>query len=681
MFFNVKRLIKLAFFGRETFTLTTGIDAINGTAGSDSFIGDAATTSAADQVSGGAGTDTLKLYGANTVAPSYSGIENIELIGRNNTAFDTSSKSEVKSVTVDGAVTGASTITVAAGQSVTLSNSNIGTNVATTATNTSLAVTLNKLGVAATPATVDFAGAALATVDLAVTGNSVIALTNDEKLATLNISGAGNITIDADAGGAAAGTLLTTVNASSATGNVSIQLEDDTTAKDVNVTGGSGNDTVNFGATFTKADKFDGGSGTDTLVVTQASVTTVEGYTAAADIAAVKTNLANIEVLMVTDTLTSNVDASRFDSINHLILAAGHNAAVGTNVTLSKVTSGVTLELKDESTATDSIAVEIIDATLAGNNSDVLNLVLNDEADLNQSVVGTVNAVGVDILNIEAKSVTAAGVAGTTTSYALHIANTSTALDKVVVTGNIGVDLSGTALVNSIAEVDASGMTVAKKTDAGLTASIATGGTNGVKMTGSGGVDVLVGGDAADIITTGAGADTITGGAGNDQLTGGADSDKFVFAASAANNGKDTITDFKGGAVADGGDVFDFGTNALGTTTVTTAQLAMTSGSANQVIADDNVYQITLNTAIASKDFGAADFAELFGAATGQFSTTVAGAGVEGFVLVKGTDTTHIYLVDSDLTGSGVATTLDAAAVALVGVVTVDGTLTTANFA
>lgn len=667
----------------QTFTLTTSIDTLNGTTGNDTFVGDAGTTSAADQVVGGAGTDTLKLYGTNTVAPTYSGIENIELIGRNATAFDTSSKSDVKSVTVDGAVTGASTITVAAGQSVTLSNSNIGTNVATTAANTSLAVTLNKLGVAGTAATVDFAGAALATVDLAVAGNSVIVLTNDEKLATLNISGAGNVTIDADAGGAAAGTLLTTVNAASATGNLSIQLEDDTSAKDVTVTGGAGNDTANFGAAFTKADKFDGGAGTDTLELTQASVTTVEGYTAAADIAAVKANLANIEVLKVTDALTGSIDASRFDSVNQFVLNAGYGIAAGTTThTISKVTSGVTLTINDAAVdPNDTLAVEIIDATLAGNNSDVLNVVLNDAAAGGASDIGIINAVGVDILNIEAKSLTAAGAAGTTTSYVLDIANTSTALDKVVVTGNIGINLSNVALVNSIAEIDASGMTVAKKTDAGLTASVATGGTNGVKITGSGGVDVLTGGDAADIIIGGAGADTITGGAGNDQLTGGADSDTFVFAASAANNGKDTITDFKAGAVADGGDVFDFGTNALGTTTVSAAQLAITSGSANQAIADDNVYQITLNTAIASKDFGAADFAELFGAATGQFSTTVAGVGVEGFVLVKGTDTTHVYFVDSDLTGSGAATTLDAAAVALVGVVTVDGTLTTANFA
>lgn len=663
-----------------------GIDNFVGTAGNDTIIGDANTTSAADQVTGGAGTDTLKLYGAATVAPSYSGIENIELIGRNATAFDTSSKSDVKSVTVDGAVTGASTITVAAGQSVTLSNSNIGTNVATTAANTSLAVTLNKLGVAGTAAAVDFAGAELATVDLAVAGNSVIALTNDEKLATLNISGAGNVTIDADAGGAAAGTLLTTVNAASATGNVSIQLEDDTTAKNVTVTGGAGNDTANFGATFTKDDKFDGGAGIDTLELTQASVTTVEGYTAAADIAAVKTNLANIEVLKVSDALTSSIDASRFDSVNQFVFAAGlGNAGAGADTyTLSKVTSGVSVTIADAAVQTGgdtTLAVEIIDATLAGNNSDVLNVVLNDAAAGGASDVGSINAVGVDILNIEAKSLTAAGAAGTTTSYVLDIANTSTALDKVVVTGNIGINLSNVALVNSIAEIDASGMTVAKKTDAGLTASVATGGTNGVKITGSGGVDVLTGGDAADIIIGGAGADTITGGAGNDQLTGGADSDKFVFAATAATNGKDTITDFKAGAVADGGDVFDFGTNALGTTTVTAAQLAITSGSANQTITDDSVYQITLNTAIASKDFGAADFAELFGAASGQFSTTVAGANVEGFVLVKGTDTTHIYFVDSDLTGSGVATTLDAAAVALVGVVTVDGPLTAANFA
>ena len=673
-------LILLVFLGSVTCWLTTAINSFTGTSGNDTFIGDANTTSAADQISGGAGTDTLKLFGTNTVAPTYSGIENVELNGRNATAFDTSGKVDVKSVTVDGAVGAASTITVASGQSITLKNSNIGTNVATTAANTSLAVSLDKLGVAGTPAAVDFDGAELATVNLTAAGNSVINLTNDQKLATLNISGAGNLTVDADGGPAAAATLLTTVDASAATGNVSIKLEDDTTAKNVTVTGGAGNDTANFGAALTKDDKFDGGAGTDTLEVTQASVTTVQGLNAT-DKATLNANLANLEVLKVTDGLTSSIDASRFDGINQYNFAGGLGNATGAadTYTLSKVSSGVVVSLGDAAVQTGgdtTLAIEIDNATLAGNNSDVLTLNLNDAAAGGASDVGVINAVGVDTLNINTASTTAAGAAGTTTSYTLDVAATSSALDKVAVTGNIALNLSGVALANTIGEVDASGMTLANATSNGLTVAIATGGTNGVKITGSGGVDSLTGGDAADIIMGGAGNDTITGGGGNDQLTGGSGSNTFVFGASATANGQDTITDFNGGAVADGGDVLNF--SAFITTAVSANNLTLTTSSANVALTDNNVFALNTAANITGKDFGGADFAEVFGAGNGQFNTAVAGS-TQSVVLVKGADSTQVYYADSSIDGT--ATDFTAADVALVGTLTVDGTFLAANFA
>ncbi|HZW12918.1 MAG TPA: DUF4214 domain-containing protein [Noviherbaspirillum sp.] len=649
----------------STFTLTTAIDSKTGTAGNDVFIGDAATSSSADQVVGGSGTDTLKLYGAATTAPAYSGIETVELYARNAGDFDVSGKADVKTLVSDGAVTAKSKFTVTSGQSVALKNSNISADLVTSATATSMALTVDKLGAAGSAATVDFAGAALATLDLTVAGNSVVNLTNDEKLATLNISGAGNVTIDADAAGNAAGTLLTTVAAASATGNISIQLEDDTTAKDVTVATGSGNDTVNFGAALTKADKFDGGAGTDTLEITQASVTTVEALSAT-DKATLNANLAGIEVLKVTDALTSNLDASRFDSINSFVFAAGINPAATS--TLSKVASGVTVEIQDAAgDATDVLAVEITDATLAGNNSDTLNVVLNDAAAGGASAVGVINAVGVDILNINTKSLTAAGAAGTTTSYTLDIANTSTALDKVVVTGNVALDLTAVALVNSVAEIDASGMTLAAATSNGLKVAVATGGTNGVKITGSGGIDALTGGDAADVIDGGAGADVITGGAGNDVLTGGAGVDTFTFGASFAANGKDVIKDFAFGAT---GDVL----NVDALTDGTGKSLTLTTGSANQSLSAEGVFVITLGSAINGKDYGDADFTTLFGTGTGQFNTTVDAATDTAVIAVVGTDETHIYSVAAS------ATTLTGAMVDLVGVIQGTGTFAAAQF-
>ena len=570
-------------------------------------------------------------------------------------------------------MTAAPTVTVGAGQSVTLENSNIGTNVATTAANTSLDVTLNKLGVAGTAAAVDFDGAALATVNMAVVGDSVVNLTNDEVLATLNLSGSGKATIDAD-GGAGAATLLTTVNASTATGDVSIKLEDDTTVKDVAVTGGKGNDTANFGAALTQADKFDGGEGTDTLEVTQASVSTVQTLSAA-NKTTLNDNLANLEVLKVTDGLTSDLDASRFDSINTFNFAGGlDGAAAGANTfTLSKVTSGVVVSLGDAADQTGgdtTLAVEITDATLAGNNSDAVTINLTDAAAGGASDAGVVNLVGVDILTID----TTQAAGGTTTSQTLDIANTSSALDTVTVVGNTALDISNVALVNSVAEVDASGMTLASAAANGLTAAIATGGTNGVKITGSGGVDNLTGGDAADVIIGGAGADNITGGAGNDVLTGGDGKDSFVFAASGAANGSDTITDFLAGT---SGDVLDV--SAFATPVLAANNLTLTTSSSNVSLVDESVYVLNIAGNINGKDYANADFADIFGVGNGQFSTTLNADDDDAVILVRGADETHVLYVDGN---GGADTTLNAGSeVTLVGTLSgAIGELDVANF-
>lgn len=627
-----------------TRSLTTSIDTLTGTAGDDTFLGDAAALSSADQLVGGSGTDTLKMFGTAGVLdiPTMSAIEKVYLNGSTDST-DLSAIADITSVETDN-VTTAKIYTVGAGVTALAASNQAGSvefkiAAATTAAN----VKLNAFGTATTAATLKLDGAALTTVNLtASTAASNVILADGtaaiaDTLTTVTVAGDKAITVDMDT--TTAFTKVVTVDASANTAGVTAILNDSADAK-VTVTGGTGNDTANFGAFLTKDDKFAAGTGTDTLQVTQASVTVVQAYVTA-DKTALNDNLSGIEVLKVTDALTSDIDASRFDGVNSFVFAGGINPAATS--TLSSVTSGVTVELNAKAgNATDVLAVEINDATLAGNNSDTVNLVLKHTVTEAAVVTdyGVLNAVGVDILNISSvKGTDAAGVASTSTGNRMDVAATSSALDKIVVTGNLYADINDVALVNSIAEVDASGLVVAA-TASGLDVSIAAGGTNGVKITGSSGIDTIVGGAAADIISAGTGNDIVTGGAGNDVLTGGAGNDVFNFAA--ADSGItstlfDTITDYSNGTVVATTDTITF-TSAAG------------------VVGATAIAGWTINAGVASKS--AATLADFVAAAQ-----TVNTANAT-YAFVSGSDT-YVYNVGAN----GTTSTADDTMIKLVGVV------------
>lgn len=197
----------------STFTLTTGVETIPGTAGADTFnaiLGTGATLNSFDSIAGGAGTDTLNISSDVAVAQTfpasvtYSGIENVNLsrsgAGTNtltvtNTTFGTGVQNF--SVTDAGNTgAGAYSITLASGKSVA---------VASTAT------ALGAVTVTDTDATTTATqGSSLNTVtatkaaSLAVNGNGVT---------TVNINAiAGTTTITS-----AAGTRALAINASGTT--------------------------------------------------------------------------------------------------------------------------------------------------------------------------------------------------------------------------------------------------------------------------------------------------------------------------------------------------------------------------------------------------------------------------------------------------------------------------------
>jgi hypothetical protein len=164
-----------------------------------------------------------------------------------------------------------------------------------------------------------------------------------------------------------------------------------------------------------------------------------------------------------------------------------------------------------------------------------------------------------------------------------------------------------------------------------------------------------------------AGWRTITGGAGSDVLTGGAGDDTFVFAATAAGNGVDTITDFDV-TVAGDNDAFDF-TGYL-TTFVALNVDAVADDDADEVLENDHVFVVDYDGDINGVDFGVAGaggFDLLFSAAaTGDYIITTGFTG-DAVIVVQGDDETQAYYV----AGTGAAATLldadDVSQVAIIG--------------
>jgi hypothetical protein len=276
---------------------TTGVDALVGTDGSDTFTADnsgGATTdtlTAADTVNGGAGTDTVRFFGtANILPTTLTSVENVYLNNPGaSTVLNFSTLTDVTSIELDNTeITGANAevLTLAQGQALTLDsvvdNTGGGNTMAIAGATTLVSLDL----------TVDGAGA----------GANDLALTIDDanNLATLNITASGTASdisyADADnavttinvAGsiGLALGTTTTnvaTVNASSMTaGGLTVDLgvsagatsvtgsaaNDDITADAAvayTINMGAGTDRLTTGANITVTDTLDGGDGVDTI--------------------------------------------------------------------------------------------------------------------------------------------------------------------------------------------------------------------------------------------------------------------------------------------------------------------------------------------------------------------------------------------------------------------------------
>ena len=643
----------------QTFTLTTGVDSIVGTSGNDTInaVLDATpangTLQLTDNINAGAGTDTVNLRvngGVNlaaTTSPILSGVEVLNvtnLAGATNIDGTTilpdlttlNSTGGLVALTATGVSTKVKTLglsNVAADDvdfTVTYAAGNTGTAdtlVLNVSNNTSATP-----GTANTFAAVQVTGAATGDGFDIVNVKSTGAATRLDSLVVreggVNASTMRTLNIEGDAG-FRVNTALDffgtsgTVDASKATGAINLAFG----AEDITVTGGSGNDRFNFGATLTEADKVDGGAGTDTLAISQNIVAATPTDALVKAVNATK----NMEVLELTQAAAA-VAASQITAMKEFSFSGGGNTAV--TATANDQTFGFTANA-----GATTFAPTLDD----GNN--VLNLKVASTA----TAATTVTSVGAG--SYETVNLAVSG--GSATEITTLTVNTN---GKLVLTG-------------------ASNFTT---TIAGTNATIDAGAATGnLTLTGEAGNNSIIGGSGNDIINGGAGIDTI------DLTKGGTD---IVRVATAAAN-RDTINGFTAGV---GGDILDVGTlNATLTANdgvaagdfreITAASTGFTFLAANLVV------EFAFNAANNSANLAAAgvlDGAELFKAIANEGSSIASittATAQTGNIVAYQNGNAYIYAFDA---GVG-DTALAASEVVLVGVVNnvAVGALTHDNFA
>lgn len=492
----------------DTFTLTNTTDNLTGTKGNDTFIGDNTSASAGDTLVGGTGSDTLKIFGTNTV-PNISGIENVyyNAPGGN---IDFSAKADVTSIEVDGF--GANTLTIGSGQAVKVSNQAAGTT-ATIAGNspTTLGLTLNKAGSSTTDATIALTGTGLTTLDVTASDNdSFVTLTNaGAKLATINIAGSKNLDLQH------ALTTITTIDASKATGNVTI---DGIGASDLKFTGGKGNDKIVMAATITAADVLAGGDGTDTLSVSDADTV---------DTAAEVVGITGFETFEVAgaDATTYNLSIiGAKNTITGLVISETGGAA-----TVSNINAATTGNISITGAAPTTLTLTASDF-VSGGTSDTTTISLDNSSTKSGTGIDITSLVfaNADVINL--KSIgdgSSTKTVGGAEENSLIL--TAADVEKVVITGNEALSFATAAGTNPT-EVDASGLT----NDAAVTIDTDASAIVSLLAKGTGGADTIDIDNAATVSSTlylGGGSDTVT------VDGGGTSAHTLIYTATALNAG------------------------------------------------------------------------------------------------------------------------------------------------
>jgi hypothetical protein len=657
------------------------VDNIQGTSGNDVFTGFAgtgATSSAADSVAGGAGTDTFRLFtdGAVVLPGTFTSIENLLINDTAHQSTDLTSGVLLSAgvanltfqsgTTVDGATV---TATLGSGHTLTLDTvtdadaaaatvADGGISIAQAAALTTTALTLNNVGAATanTALTIGLAGTGVTTANLTVTGTNHVNLLNaGGAQTTLNISGAGALTTYTDLA-----TTVTTVNGAAATGVLSLDLGGTSVR---NVTGGTAADIFRLGADYvggasgSSRDTINGGDGRDTLSITVARAADTVATTA-------QSNLTSIEILTISDAWTTGVgiDLTKFTGVDTVTFPA---AIAGTSTMTLNSGTAVTLGIN---TGTDAVT------TFAVGGVGVADTMTLNMAGFDWTTGGTsaFATTGIETLNI---------TTGTTVTDAATMSGTTT---MTVSAGNTGgvINVSGANAMTFTGVVTAAAINASA-----LTGILTVSGTsaNAISITGGTGADVITGSASADLLTGGNGIDTITGRAGNDSIVlteTTAVADKVVFsggataAAALTANGMDTITGFGATDTLNIAGLGDTTTTATGLTTVNAAGTiaAFTDDTVIILNVAGTAGSLTTGGTAAVTDF--TNMTQVSAFLSERYSHTNNTANEEVVIVWNVGTTTYIYNVDTLAVAN---TVIGADEIVLLGTVSQGAALVAAN--
>ncbi|MDO9139442.1 MAG: calcium-binding protein, partial [Methylobacter sp.] len=700
----------------QTFVLTANKDIFIGTAGNDTFTGGVGTVNATDILSDVSTTDAdvanLTLSGA-AAAFTSSNIETLNLGFDFATTADLSNVSGAKAVNLLSGVAGVSSITVqgvgqSTGVQAVIADSAIKTLAieGTAATNDSVKVTTKSATLtlnegAVTPIeTIEVAtSGTVSNVTLNITGTTAIKASGDANL-TLTEAVASEFSAQTVTSSMTSPATLTVKSIATATSNYngvasSAVLELNGALTGATVTLNNTQSSVKLSGTIGAGNAVlaanSGAANTLNLAVAadQANALTTTGFTTvnlthAKSVASSPADLGNITATGATVNISG---AGNFilDGTNNFSKLNAANATGDVTVLLAATMNHAT---GGSGADTFQIATDVDFTVVGGNGVDTLRYTAAGAINHSDN---SISITDVEVLDISA------------TNNTVTFAATQITGKTLTVLGNGGGDALAVNLVATGDTADLSNVTISD-----VTVTV-TGGAGADTIKGTKGADLLLGGAGADNITAGNGADTIYGGAGNDiiDLTETVSSiDVVTFVGLPATDGYDTITGFKLGTDKinlDAGDalevVIDTNTanNVIEWATAPTQSGGVITKATVKTQAADNsgseavLISAAVNAAANTNKVTAADLIDLtkVAALLGDTLTITDGTagGIETMLFVVEASDSNSAVTNSTkfafytwTQGSNTDTSIGATELALVGVVTGDGALTTADF-